>query len=64
VRKKFKSITVLNTDVKTSERNVQQGKGANTPADTEMNDKNQLEGSELFSFFTANIIREKKVFTR
>ena len=56
-------MTAASTGVKGFEQNVQQVSATNTSLDV-MDNNPQLEGSELFSFFTANIIKEEKVFTR
>jgi hypothetical protein len=63
VRKKLEKMTAASTGVKGFEQNVQQVAGTDTTLDV-MDNNPQLEGSELFSFFTANIIKEEKVFTR
>lgn len=55
--------SILIADVNLTEEKVKQTKVVNTLS-MEGNDKDQLQGSELFSFFTANIIKEEKVFTR
>jgi hypothetical protein len=57
-----KSKATIKPGVKGSRQNVQQSLAKNTPGKTD--GKNQFGGSELFSFFTANIIKEEKVFTR
>jgi hypothetical protein len=61
VSKKLKTIVTL--DVENSDQDLKQSPNTNSPAQVQINDK-ELEGSELFSFFTANIIKEEKVFTR
>ena len=55
---------VIEQDVKASSGNLQQVISTGAPSTVHMDDKDQLEGTELFSFFTANIIKEEKVFTR
>jgi hypothetical protein len=55
-----KSATDIKPDVQSSDNDVIQ-----TMITTPVKIVDQeLEGSELFSFFTANIIKEEKVFTR
>ena len=58
-----KSITVILPNVKDSEQDPKQTGTTDTTVNTETVDQ-ELEGSELFSLFTANIIKEGKVFTR
>ena len=58
-----KSITVILPNVKDSEQDPKQTSITDTTVNTETVDQ-ELEGSELFSLFTANIIKEGKVFTR
>ena len=59
--KQSKIIIKLNDQ--DSDRNVKQTAATNVPANNNISDQ-ELEGSELFSFFTANIIKEEKIFTR
>jgi hypothetical protein len=54
---------VIKQDVQSSDQELKQSPQANSPAQVPILDP-ELEGSELFSFFTANIIKEEKVFTR
>ena len=49
---------------KKAKQNLNDNKSPNVTSDHETEKKQQLGGSELFSFFTANIIKEGKVFTR
>jgi hypothetical protein len=58
-----KSENIIKPDVQGSEQDIKQTIPTNTPARMQTVDQ-ELEGSELFSFFTANIIKEEKVFTR
>ena len=62
--KQSKKITVVQLDGNASDQILQQTNATGIPSTITVGDKNQLEGSELFSFFTANIIKEEKVFTR
>jgi hypothetical protein len=62
VSKKLK--TVVKQNDKNAQQDIPQSKATKTSARIETDGKHQLEGSELFSFFTANIIKEEKVFTR
>lgn len=62
--KKSKNITVVEPEGKSSDQILQQTNASGITSAITVGDNNQLEGSELFSFFTANIIKEEKVFTR
>jgi hypothetical protein len=57
-----KSATDIKPDVQSSDNDVIQTM-ITTPVKIKIADQ-ELEGSDLFSFFTANIIKEEKVFTR
>jgi hypothetical protein len=61
VRKRIKVTTRKNKPVSAS--NSQPTVAKIPHADGEKKD-GRLEGSDLFSFFTANIIKEKTLFTR
>jgi hypothetical protein len=64
VSKKSKNITVVQPGGTGSDQILQQTNAPGITSAIPVGDNNQLEGSELFSFFTANIIKEEKVFTR
>jgi hypothetical protein len=55
--------TIIKLDVQRTGQDIQQTDQTNASPTTKA-DKKELEGSELFSFFTANIIKEDTLFTR
>ena len=55
---------VIKQEDKDLQQNLSEPAATRAPARIETDGQEQLKGSELFSFFTANIIKEGKVFTR
>jgi len=62
VRKNIKRL--ISKDDHVSKGKQRQIVEKNPRANSETKEGSHFEGSELFSYFTANIIKEKKVFTR